>query len=78
LLKQRKNKKFNYKPRFSKGDETNTTLEDDSKADKFVSKWQRVSYVNRKRGTRGFSISWLIIILVLLLIGMYILDFKFM
>jgi hypothetical protein len=77
LLKQRKNKKFNYKPRFSKENELNTTLEDDSKVDEFVSKWQRVRKVNRKRGTRGFSIRWLIIILVLLLIGMYILDFKF-
>ena len=77
MLKQRKNKKFNYKPRFSKENETNTTLEDDSNIDEFVLKWQRARKVNRKRGTRGFSISWLIIILVLLLIGMYILDFKF-
>ncbi len=77
MLKQRKNKKFNYKPRFSKENELNTTLEGDSKVDEFISKWQRARKVNRKGGTRGFSIRWLIIILVLLLIGMYILDFKF-
>lgn len=75
MLKQHKNKKFNYKPRFSNKNETSTNLEDDFKADEFVLKWQIVRKVNSKRSSRGVSMGLLIIILVLLLIGMYMLDF---
>lgn len=73
MLKQRKNKRFNYKPRFSKNDDANANLEDDSNTKEFISKWQRFSKVNIKRGTRGISMRLLIIILVLII--MYILDF---
>ena len=75
MLKQRKHKTFNYKPRFSKVNKANTNLDDNFKSSEFMSKWQRVRDSNRNRGKRGLSVRWLIIILVLLLIGMYILDF---
>lgn len=77
MLKRHKNKKFNYKTRFSKENETNTNLEYVSKDNGFVSKWKRAREVNTNREgiVRGISMRMLIIILVLLLIGMYILDF---
>jgi hypothetical protein len=75
LLKQRKHKKFNYKTRFSKENEPNTNLDENFKENEFVSKWQRVRKINRPRSKRGISLRILIIILVLLLIGMYMLDF---
>jgi len=77
LLKQHKNKKFNYKVRFSKENETNTNLETVFSDNEFVSKWKRVRKVNTNRGgiVKGISMRMLIIILVLLLIGMYILNF---
>lgn len=77
LLKQHKNKKFNYKARFSKENETNANLETVSNDNEFISKWKRVRKKNVNRGgiVKGISMRMLIIILVLLLIGMYILDF---
>jgi len=77
LLKQHKNKKFNYKARFSKENETNANLETVFSDNEFVSKWKRVRKVNTNRGgiVKGISMRMLIIILVLLLIGMYILNF---
>ena len=75
MFKQRKNKKFNYKPRFSKEHKTNDNLEENSKVNGFVSKWQRAHKSSRNRDKKGISMRLLIIILVLLLISMYILDF---
>ena len=77
MLKQRKNKKFNYKNRFSKENVSDSNLDEVSKNDEFVSKWQRARKANAKRGglIKGKSMRTLIIILVLLLIVMYVLDF---
>ena len=79
MLKQDKHKKFNYRPRFSKGNVTDSNLDDVSEKDKFVSKWQRAQKINSNRGglIKGISMRMLIIILVLLLISMYVLDLKF-
>ena len=77
MFKQNKHKKFNYEPILSKENVTDSELDDLSKRNKFVSKWQRVRKVNTNRGgiVKGISMRMLIIILVLLLIGMYILNF---
>ena len=77
MFKQNKHKKFNYEPRLSKENVTDSELDDLSKRNKFVSKWQRARKINSNRGglIKGISMRTLIIILVLLLIGMYILDF---
>ena len=77
MFKQHKNKKFNYKHRFSKEKEANDNFEENSKDNEFVSKWKRASKRSRNRDRKGISMRLLIIILVLLLISMYILDFKF-
>lgn len=74
LFKQRKNKTFNYKARFSKENQD----EGHSKEHDLASKWKRQRDINLGTGRRGFSIRTLIIILVLLLICMYVLENKFM
>ncbi len=77
MLKQHKNKTFNYKSRFSKENETNAKLESVFKDDDFVSKWKRTQKANtNRRGiVKGISMRMLIIILILLLIGMYVFNF---
>ncbi|TJY36269.1 hypothetical protein [Pontimicrobium aquaticum] len=74
MFKQRKNKKFNYKPRFSK----ESQLEEHSKGHNLASKWQKQRDASLGKGRRGFPMRTLIIILVLLLICMYVLENKFM
>ncbi len=75
MFKQRKNKTFNYQSSFSKKNETDTNL-DKSKDNDFVSKWK-----NNKVGSRKVKgvmpLRTFIIVLVLLLICMYLLDYKF-
>ena len=75
MFKQRKHKTFNYQPRFSKENETDSNLEEDSEKE-FVSKWKRERGTKTKMGLT-MSIRTLILVLVLLLICMYILDSKF-
>jgi len=75
LLKQRKNKTFNYKSRFS--NQKNNKVED-SHSSRFTSKWQKEREVNLGKSKRGFSLVTLILILVLLLICLYVLEIKFM
>lgn len=75
LLKQHKNKKFNYKSRLSN---QKADLVEDSKESKFISKWQREREVNLVKSKRGFSLFTLLLILVLLLICLYVLENKFM
>jgi hypothetical protein len=76
LFKQRKNKTFNYRPRFSK---ENQELDDfeTSRIRSFSDKWN-ASRGNNQKKRGGMSIRTLIIILVLLLICMYILETKYM
>jgi len=75
LLKPGKNKKFNYKSRFSNQKDD---LAEDSQESRFISKWQREREVNLVKSKRGFSLFTLILILVLLLICLYVLENKFM
>ena len=78
MLKQRKNKTFNYKSRFSNQSESKDDLIKDSEAEGFSSKWQRERSGNLGKSKRGFSMRTLILILVLLLICMYVLQNKYM
>ncbi len=79
MFNQRKNKSFNYKPRFSNEKKTETNLGNDaSELKEFSSKWKQDSHLNKRKLKGGMSIRMLIIVLVLLLICMYILDSKFM
>tara|TARA_R110002072_G_scaffold227415_2_gene384273 strand:+ start:99 stop:323 length:225 start_codon:yes stop_codon:yes gene_type:complete len=74
LFKQRKNKTFNYQPRFSKDNDVDSDLETSNKKD-FISKWERD---NKRKVGSAMSISTLIFVLVLLLICMYLLEKKYM
>ena len=78
MLKQRKNKSFNYKPRFSNQSESKDDLLDDSEPNGLASKWQKERSGNLGKSKRGFSMRTLILILVLLLICMYVLENKYM
>ncbi|WMI64405.1 hypothetical protein RBH94_10055 [Aestuariibaculum sp. YM273] len=75
LFNQRKNKTFNYRPRFSKENEEVTDGEAPEKHD-FISKWEQTR-TSKRRVKGAMSIRTLLLILVLLLICMYILDSKF-
>jgi hypothetical protein len=76
LFNQRKNKSFNYKPRFSSKTDTNTNLGDTSKSRDFISKWKQDGHLNKRKVKGGMSIRILILVLVLLLICMYLLESK--
>jgi len=76
LFKQRKYKTFSYKPRFSKdneilGEEVNQHVD-------FASKWRRLNEGKTKQVKGIFSLRFLILALVLLLICMYFLENKYM
>lgn len=77
MFKQRKNKSFNYQPRFSKENQTEADLNTHLDTKDFVSKWKKSNGAKVK--TRGaMSMKLLILILVLLLICMYLLEKRFM
>ncbi|PIA80725.1 hypothetical protein BFR04_16070 [Gaetbulibacter sp. 4G1] len=75
LFKQRKHKTFNYKSRFSKGNEENSNDGEQTRKE-FVSRWNDKRDSSRKVGF-GMSMRTLILVLVLLLICMYILEKKY-
>lgn len=70
FFNQRKNKRFNYKPRFS-----NEANQQNKK--EFADKWLEARTSNSKVSRRGFSLKVWILLLALILIGMYILESKF-
>ena len=67
VFKQRKNKRFNYTPRFQESEKENSS-------EGFETKWSEVKQVNRRR-SRGFkSLPVMIVMLIAVLILMYILN----
>ncbi|WP_303279393.1 hypothetical protein [Flavivirga aquimarina] len=77
MFKQRKNKTFNYKSRFSKEDQNDLGLEDNFDTEDFASKWQRQRGKNvQVKG--ALPVRTLILVLVLLLLCMYLLEKKYM
>ncbi|MBJ6366956.1 hypothetical protein [Snuella sedimenti] len=77
MFKRRKNKTFNYKPRFSQGNEKDSK-EDAFREDDFISKWKQTREANKSKVRGVVSIRTLVLLLVLLLICMYLLETKFM
>ena len=73
MFNQRKNKTFNYKPRFSKENMEPSNLEDESNQKDFISKWRREAG-HKVRMSGLLPARTLIILLVLLLICMYALE----
>ena len=76
MFKQRKNKKFNYQPRFSKENQAGSDSEETPERE-FISKWKATR--EGKRKVKGvMPVRTLILALVLLLILMYVLEKKYM
>lgn len=78
MFNQRKNKSFNYKPRFSRDSDSDTNLVNTDKDKDFISKWKQGSHLDKRKVKGGMSIKMLILVLVLLLICMYVLEKKYM
>ena len=83
-LKIRKNRRYNYTPRYYKGKEGGNPYDFDSKfaryrdthnANDFGKQWQEAREKMRHRGNRAVSPLLLLIIGVLTLIALYIIDF---
>ena len=76
LFKQRKNKTFNYRPRFSEENKPDFDSNEPKPGD-FISKWRNNRDYGKRKVGFGMSMRTLILVLVLLLICMYVLDSKF-
>ena len=83
-FKLRKNKRYNYTPRYFKGKDIGNPCDFDSKFAKyretynsndFGRQWQEAREQMRHRGNRGISPTLLIIILLLTFAFLYIIDF---
>ena len=86
LFKLKKNKRYNYTPRYYKGKSEGNLYDFDSKFSKyretfnendFGKHWQEVRLQMRAKKNRGLSSRLVLIILVLAFLSLYILDFDF-
>jgi hypothetical protein len=77
LFNQRRNKSFNYKPRFSGEANSDNHQANSDENGNFASKWKQGSRFPRK-AKGGFSIKIMLLVLALLLICMYMLEKKYM
>lgn len=84
ILKSRKNSRYNYTPRYYKGKDTGNIYEFDSKFTKyknatnaidFGSQWADARDSSRNRGNRGINKQIVYIILILVLVFLWIIDF---
>ncbi|MGA1777058.1 MAG: hypothetical protein ACO39G_08275 [Flavobacteriaceae bacterium] len=84
LFKLRKNKRYNYTPRYYKGKDEGNLYEFDSKFSKyrdtynsndFGQQWKEMRLQMRTKKNRSISLRLLLIILGLVFISLYILDF---
>ena len=84
LFKLRKNRRYNYTPRYYKGKGDGNLYEFDSKFSKYRDtynsndigqQWKNARMQMRTRKNRSFSLRLLSIILVLFFLALYILDF---
>jgi hypothetical protein len=83
-FKLRKNRRYNYTPRYFKGKDVGNPYDFDSKFSKyrdtynsndFGQQWQQAREKMRHRGNRGMSPTLLVIIVLLVLLFLYIIDF---
>jgi len=84
LFKLRKNKRYNYTPRYYQGKSEGNLYDFDSKfskyretynANDFGQQWQEARMQMRTKKNRGISLRLLLIILALVFLSLYILDF---
>jgi hypothetical protein len=84
FLKQRKNRRFNYTPRYFKGKQSanpyafGSSFEqyrDTPNSNDFGAHWREARDMNRNRSNRSVSPRLLLIIALLLLAALYVFDF---
>ncbi len=84
LFKLRKNRRYNYTPRYYKGKEDGNLYEFDSKFSKYRDiyntndmgqQWKKARMQMRTRKNRSLSLRLFSIILILFFLALYILDF---
>ena len=84
LFKLKKNRRYNYTPRYYSGKEGENLYDFDSKFSKyrdaynqndFGQQWQEARLKMRTRNNRGISTRLVIIILILVLAFLYVIDF---
>jgi hypothetical protein len=84
LFKLKKNRRYNYTPRYYSGKEGGNIYDFDSKFSKyretynqndFGQQWQDARLKMRTRNNRGISIRLVIIIMFLVLVFLYVIDF---
>ena len=84
LFKLNKNRRYNYTPRYFKGKEVGNLYEFDSRFSKyrntfnsndFGNQWQDARVQMRTKKNRSISLRLLLIILGLVFVSLYILDF---
>ncbi len=84
FFKLRKNRRFNYTPRYFEGKTEENPYDFDSRFSKFRdtanvndfgAHWKEARLQQRNRRNRGVSLRLLLIILLLVLISLYVLDF---
>lgn len=84
FLKQRKNRRFNYTPRYYRGKQSANPYafgsafeqyRDTPNANDFGAQWRDARDMSRNRRNRNISPRLLVIIAVLLLLALYVLDF---
>ena len=84
LFKLNKNRRYNYTPRYFKGKEVGNLYEFDSRFTKyrdtynsndFANQWQDARVQMRTKKNRSISLRLLLIILGLVFVSLYILDF---
>ncbi len=84
LFKLKKNKRYNYTPRYYRGKSEDNLYDFDSKFSKyretfnendFGKQWQEARLQMRTKKNRAISLRLLLIILALVFLSLYILDF---
>lgn len=67
FLKQRKNKRFSYNPRYQREQQ-------ETRKDNFESKWLETRLSDKRKGNKLTSLPVLVILIVMVLILMYVLN----
>lgn len=83
LFPLRKNKRYNYTPRYYNGKDLGNAFEIDSKirrdretqTNHFIEQWRDVRKISRNKKNTEFNKMFWIILAILVLITLYILDF---
>ncbi len=84
IFKLKKNRRYNYTPRYFSGKDDSNPYDFDSKFSKyresynkndFGQRWQEARLKMRNRNNRGISARLIIITLVLVLIFLFVIDF---